>query len=38
MLGVQVGASYFGSGEVAQALFPVQDDSTWLYLQAVFTP
>ncbi|MGH9459674.1 MAG: alginate export family protein, partial [Vicinamibacteria bacterium] len=37
ILGVQVGAAYFKGGEVAEALFPVEDNSTWLYVQAVLT-
>jgi hypothetical protein len=38
ILGVQVGASHFEGGEVAQALFPIKDSTTWLHLQAVWTP
>jgi hypothetical protein len=38
MLGLQFGASYFSGSDVARAVFPVKDDFTWVYVQAVLTP
>lgn len=36
-LGLQFGVSRFSGGDLARALFPVKDSSTWLYFQVVLT-
>jgi hypothetical protein len=37
-VGLQFGVSYFRGGDVAKAVLPVKDDSTWAYFQLVVTP